>query len=99
MRKALSIPATLIAALCASQASQAQVNPAFAEISEAVEEARTVLQTERKLLVMQNLNLMPAESDAFWKVYDEYSADLKKVGDRRVKVITDYAEAYDNMSD
>ena len=99
MRKYLVISMTLATTMFASQASQAQVNPAFAEITEAVEQARTIVQTERKLLVMQNLDLAPAESEAFWKVYDAYVMDLKKVGDRRVKVITDYAASYDTMSD
>jgi hypothetical protein len=99
MRNTSLIPMALFALLSWSQNGLAQVNPAFAEITDAVEEARTILQTERKLLVMQNLDLTPAESEAFWKVYDQYAADLKKVGDRRVKVITDYAAAYDTMTD
>lgn len=99
MRNALLISMAIVATTSWSQASLAQVNPALGEITDAVEEARTILQTERKLLVMQNLDLTPTESEAFWKVYDQYAADLKKVGDRRVKVITDYAAAYDTLSD
>jgi hypothetical protein len=99
MLKTLLISMTAVAATVLAPASQAQVNPAFAEISEAVEQARTIVQTERKMLVMQNLALMPAQNDAFWKVYDEYAADMKKAGDRRVKVITDFAASYDTMSD
>lgn len=99
MRKTYLISLVAVAVSAFAPVGFAQVNPAFSEISAAVEEARTILQTERKMLVMQNLALMPAESDAFWKVYDQYAADLKKVGDRRVKVITDFAASYDTMSE
>lgn len=91
-----------LAALCVLAApalSPAQVNPAFAELTEATEEARTIIQTERKMIVSQGLTLTPEESDAFWPVYDKYAADLKSAGDLRVKVITDYAANYDNLSD
>jgi Na+/phosphate symporter len=32
-------------------------------------------------------------------LYDEYSAAVKEVGNLRVKVITDYAANYENMTD
>jgi hypothetical protein len=84
-----TMPATLIA----------QVNPAFAELTEATEQARSLVQVERKMIVSQELDLSPTESTAFWPVYDRYTADLKAASDLRVKVITDYAASYDNMSD
>jgi hypothetical protein len=77
----------------------AQVNPAFSEIAEAAEQARTIAQTERKLVVSEALQLAPEESAAFWPVYDKYAAELKDAGALRVKVITDYAANYDQMSD
>lgn len=99
MRKTLLFSMAAVAVTALTPAARAQVNPDFAEISEAVEQARTIVQTERKMIVMNNLMLMPSENDAFWKVYDQYVADMKKVGDRRVKVITDFAADYDTMSD
>lgn len=77
----------------------AQVNPAFSDLTEATEQARTLLQTDRKMIVSQALALTPAESTAFWPIYDRYMADMKKIGDLRVKVITDYAASYDNLTD
>lgn len=99
MRIPLLIPMAAIAIASLPQTSAAQVNPAFADLDGAFEQARTVIQTNRKLLLMTELQLTPAENDAFWKVYDEYAADLKKVGDLRIKVITDYAANYDQLSD
>lgn len=80
-------------------AASAQVNPQFAEITEATEQARSLMQIERKMIVSQELNLSPAESSAFWPIYDRYTTDMKSAGDLRVKVITDYAASYDDMSD
>jgi hypothetical protein len=77
----------------------AQVNPTFADLNEAVEEARTIIQTERKLLVSQGLSLTADEGNAFWPVYDKYMLDMKSANDLRVKVITDYAASYDNLTD
>ena len=77
----------------------AQVNPQLGDLGAAVEEARTALSTERKNLMLQALSLTPAESAKFWPLYDQYLLDLKRVGDRRVKLITDFAANYDSLTD
>lgn len=77
----------------------AQVNPTFNELNDAVEGARTLIQSERKLLIGQGLALTPEESNAFWPIYDKYMLDMKSAGDLRVKVITDYAANYANLTD
>jgi len=79
--------------------AQAQVNPAFSDLAQATEEARTLVQTERKMIVSQALTLSAEQSNAFWPVYDRYMADMKSAGDLRVKVITDYAANYDSLDD
>ena len=89
--------ACLLAAL--PLAASAQVNPAFADLDAAVADARAVLQTERRLLVSQAIDLSQDEAAAFWPLYDRYAADLKAANDLRVKVVTDYAAAYPNLSD
>ncbi|GMW07809.1 MAG: hypothetical protein QY320_13705 [Gammaproteobacteria bacterium] len=90
----------ITAALAALPAAGiAQVNPAFADLTEATEQARTIVHAERKMIVSQALALTPEESNAFWPVFDRYMAELKEIGNLRVKVITDYAASYDNLSD
>ncbi len=79
--------------------ASAQVNPAFADLAQATEEARTLVQTERKIVVSQALDLTAEEGSAFWPLYDAYMADMKEAGALRVKVITDYAASYDNLTD
>jgi hypothetical protein len=89
----------VLAVLLAPVLASAQVNPAFSDLAEATEQARTILATDRKLIVSQALALSGAESNAFWPIYDRYMADLKEAGDLRVKVVTDYAANYDNITD
>jgi hypothetical protein len=91
--------ALVLTAVTLPSLALAQVNPAFSDLTEATEQARTIIQTERKLIISDGLNLSAEESNAFWPVYDKYAAELKSANDLRVKVITDYAASYDNLSD
>ena len=95
---------TILTALAVAAAAMpalgvAQVNPAFSDITEATEQARSLMQTERKMVLSQALELTADESNAFWPLYDKYAAELKQAGDLRVKVITDYAASYDKLTD
>ncbi|MDH5255443.1 MAG: hypothetical protein OEW72_05950 [Gammaproteobacteria bacterium] len=96
---AAALIAGSLAVLALPSPAAAQVNPTFAELNGAVEEARTIIQSERKLLISQGLSLTPDENKAFWPVYDKYMLDMKSAGDLRVKVITDYAASYGNLTD
>lgn len=96
---AVALIANGLAALALPSLAAAQVNPTFAELNGAVEEARTIIQSERKSLISQGLALTPEETAAFWPIYDRYMLDMKAVGDLRVKVITDYAASYQNLND
>ena len=92
--------AAMAAGLLGVQTSIAQVNPALAdEFGAEIEATRTLLQTERKMLVMQQMALTAAEAEAFWPLYDEYLAERKKLGDLRVKIISDYAANFATMTD
>lgn len=79
--------------------AQAQVNETLApEFGTDIEAARTIIKTERKILIMREMALTPQEAEAFWPLYDEYVNERRKVGDLRVKVITDYAANYQSMT-
>ena len=53
----------------------AQVNPQFADVSDEIEMVRSLVRMERKALVEEAMELAPAESQAFWSVYNEYEAE------------------------
>lgn len=59
-----------------------------------IEVRRAMIQAERRAIVSMNLELTDAESQAFWPVYDEYWVQMKKVRDREVVLIEDFAKHY-----
>jgi len=56
------------------------------------------IRADKKLLVAENLQLTEAEAKAFWPVYGRYQDELFLLRGRTAKLITDYAAAYDQMS-
>ena len=63
-----------------------------------IEVTRAVIKAERRAIVSMNLELTDAESKAFWPVYDEYWVQMKKIGDREVLLIEDFAKHYNYES-
>jgi Spy/CpxP family protein refolding chaperone len=57
------------------------------------------IQTNKRGVYADNLKLTEAESKAFWPVYDQYEAELKKVDDRFLAAINDYVAKYDTLTD
>ena len=39
-----------------------------------------------------------SQSDAFWKLYDEYETARKELGKERIVLLEQYAEQYENMT-
>lgn len=56
------------------------------------------IHADKKLLVAENMQLTEAEAKAFWPVYSRYQDELFLLRARTAKLITDYAAAYDQMS-
>lgn len=61
--------------------------------------ARKMMLQERKLVIAGELVLTSEESAAFWPVYNEYVEEMRGVGDDEVKLITDFADNYEAVSD
>lgn len=98
MKSAFAVfSAVVVLALAGS--AQALAAAAPDNLDAAVAEARAALQAERRVVIQGNMDFTPAESEAFWPIYDRYAADLAKVGDLRVRVIKDYAAASDTKDD
>jgi hypothetical protein len=89
----------VVVLLALAHPAASQVNPAFADVSDEIEMVRSLVRMERKAAVEQAMQLAPAESQAFWTVYNEYEAERTRVNDRAVKVVTDYAAAYPEVGD
>jgi hypothetical protein len=60
---------------------------------------REDVRSERKQFVAANLPLTDTEATKFWPIYDEYAAEVWKIGDARVALIKEYVQSYDTMTD
>jgi hypothetical protein len=60
---------------------------------------RQDVRSQKKQIVAANMQLTDAEAEKFWPVYDQYTADMKKLGDTRVALIKQYAQNYDSLTD
>jgi hypothetical protein len=75
------------------------VNEKFSNLDPAIKMLREQVGQDRREIVKKNMLLTESESATFWPLYDEYRADRDKVGDRRVRLITDFAAHRDSMSE
>ncbi len=55
---------------------------------------RAKIQSDRNSIIAANLPLTTEQTTTFWPLYKEYRGEMQKVGDRMVKLITDYAKSY-----
>lgn len=60
---------------------------------------RQDVQGEKKQIIAANLTMTPAEAEKFWPVYDQYNAELAKIGDQKYALIKQYAQSYKTMTD
>ncbi len=84
---ALGLVGALMATVVFAQGS-------YKQHKEQIELTRWSIQSERRAAVANNLELSEQESKSFWPLYDDYRAAMSKVGERTIKLITDYADAY-----
>ncbi len=73
--------------------------PLWAQQDKQIELNRLALQRQRNELVNQFMKLNLQEVGAFLPVYEAYRTEMGKIGDRTQRLIIDYAENQDNLSD
>lgn len=56
------------------------------------------IRADKKLLVAENMQLTETEAKAFWPVYDQYQDELFLLRTRTAKLIKDYGDAYEKMT-
>ena len=57
------------------------------------------IMADKRAVFAQAMQLTDEESRAFWPVYDEYEAKVKKIDDRFIQLVNDYAAKYSTMTD
>ena len=71
----------------------------LAQTSEEDQLTKEAVKANKKLIVARNMKLSEQEKKNFWPVYETYQEALRKVDEKAVKIIEDYAKHYENLSD
>ena len=93
---------TLVSEPIFAQAAQTPSGAAAsstASLDQDIKMLREDVQSARKAITAENMNLTADEATKFWPIYDQYAAEVAKIGDARVTLIKDYAANYDTMTD
>jgi len=70
-----------------------------ASIDKSVALLRQDLRSGKKQAIAASLQLTEAEATKFWPVYDQYAAELTKLGDQRYALIKEYANGFGTLTD
>ncbi len=60
---------------------------------------RQDLRSNKKQFIAANLKLTDAEATKFWPVYDQYAAEMTKLGDQKYALIKEYAQNFGTLND
>jgi len=82
-----------------AQATQGDTASQTTSVDTDIRLLREDVRSERKQFVAANLPLTDTEATKFWPIYDEYAAEVWKLGDARVALIKEYVQSYDTMTD
>ena len=83
----------------AAQTAQGAHASSTASLDQDIKMMRADVQSSRKSVTAENMNLTAEEATKFWPIYDQYAAEVATIGDARVALIKDYAANYDTMTD
>jgi hypothetical protein len=53
----------------------------------------------KKQIIAANIELTDSEAQQFWPVYDEYTAEMAKIWDKKFEVLKEYAKNYRTITD
>jgi len=95
----LSLPSLHTKAASLGQASGTSSTDNQASIDQSVALLRQDLRSGKKQAIAASLQLSDAEATKFWPVYDQYSAELSKLGDQRYALIKEYANGFGTLND
>ena len=60
---------------------------------------RKDIRSKKKQIIAANMKLSDGESEKFWPIYDQYTADLVKINDTKYALIKQYLQTYTTMTD
>src|ERR1700691_4920326 len=95
----VSASALLAAIPTLADSARPVVNEKFSDFAPAIAELRQEAGQDRRDIVRANMLLTETENAQFWPLYDEYRAGRQKIGDRKVRFITDFLAQRNSMSE
>lgn len=93
---------TFLAAALAALALASTTQSALAQTTSPNDDAQILIsqiQTDKRTVVLQGMNLTDEEVRAFTPIYDEYQKDRKVLFERAGDMLNKYASNYDTMTD
>ena len=57
------------------------------------------IESMRKQLIAANVTLTDTEATKFWPVYDQYSAEFRRITITKIALIREYSDAYGSLTD
>lgn len=64
-----------------------------------IELLRKDIRSQKRQMVAANMKLTDKEAEQFWPIYDQYTAELVKINDKKYSAIKQFAENYDTLTD
>jgi Spy/CpxP family protein refolding chaperone len=95
----IALVAVALVAIASPLAAYSQTAPATQGVKTDEQILYKQVMTDKRAVFAQNLQLTEAESRAFWPVYDEYEAKLKKINDQFMTLVDDYAAKFGSITD
>ncbi len=63
-----------------------------------IELLRSDIQSEKKSVIAEAIDLSPEQSNKFWPIYNEFQLDASKLGDKKVTILKEYAKNYTDLT-
>jgi signal transduction histidine kinase len=86
----------LVSLSAVAQTSQVQAKPLT---DDDIKLFRQDMQAAKDEVIKDTMKFSEQESTAFWPVYKQYAQEQHNIADRRLSIITDYAQKLDKMDD
>jgi hypothetical protein len=87
------------AAPAQAKATDDKIDPRDANIRAYVELLRSDVRASKVAIMAGVMNFSEAEDKAFWPIYRQYDTELNTINDERVKLIADYANHFEALTD
>ena len=95
MKSLIAIVTLLVLAASPSAAQQ----PTPQELDEYIELVRLDVRQQRAEIMGESMRLSAGEASSFWPIYEQYETAYTTLGNAKLQLIADYADAFDTMTD